>query len=92
MMDVEIDLNWFVFGEAIIGMHPLTNALTTLLLLRPYRRAFKKICPYFKKNSFRRRYDSIHEPAGLNNKPERDTDSGERNNDSSNGNMTAVSL
>ncbi|CAD5211899.1 unnamed protein product [Bursaphelenchus okinawaensis] len=85
MFNVEINLNWFVFGEAIIGAHPLTNALTTLLLLRPYRRAFKKIYPYFNQGSWKRRYDSINEPNATIQKPDRDTDSGlGQNNDSSN--------
>ncbi|KAI1718501.1 7 transmembrane receptor (rhodopsin family) domain-containing protein [Ditylenchus destructor] len=64
MFNVEIDLQWFVIGEAIIGMHPLTNALITLVFLRPYRRAFKKICPAFEHSPWNRKeacYDSIHQ-------------------------------
>uniref|UniRef100_A0A7E4W2V8 G_PROTEIN_RECEP_F1_2 domain-containing protein n=1 Tax=Panagrellus redivivus TaxID=6233 RepID=A0A7E4W2V8_PANRE len=56
---VEIDVRWFIVGEAIIGAHPLTNALTTFLL-RPYRRAFKQISPWPQATTIRR-YDSIHE-------------------------------
>ncbi|KAH7668084.1 hypothetical protein AAVH_43081, partial [Aphelenchoides avenae] len=69
MFDVAIDLRWFVIGEAIIGFHPLTNALVTLFFLRPYRRAFKRIYPYFGKNSFSyssRRYDSVETTQNIN--------------------------
>ncbi|KAH7705019.1 hypothetical protein AAVH_27784 [Aphelenchoides avenae] len=62
MFDVAIDLQWFVVGEAIIGFHPLTNALITLFFLRPYRRAFRKLYPHFGKYSMsmsRGKYDSI---------------------------------
>uniref|UniRef100_A0A915DNG2 G protein-coupled receptor n=1 Tax=Ditylenchus dipsaci TaxID=166011 RepID=A0A915DNG2_9BILA len=62
MFNVEIDLRWFIIGEAIIGTHPLTNALITLLFLRPYRRAFKRICPLFKQNAWKTRcYNSIQQ-------------------------------
>ncbi|KAL3107189.1 hypothetical protein niasHT_004586 [Heterodera trifolii] len=47
MFDVSIELVWFVVGEAIISLHPLTNALITLFLLRPYREALKRIRPPF---------------------------------------------
>uniref|UniRef100_A0AC34RLM6 G-protein coupled receptors family 1 profile domain-containing protein n=1 Tax=Panagrolaimus sp. JU765 TaxID=591449 RepID=A0AC34RLM6_9BILA len=56
---VEIDVKWFIVGEAIIGAHPLTNALTTFFL-RPYRKAFKQISP-FSKASLARKYDSIQD-------------------------------
>ena len=46
MFDVDIPLLWFVVGEGIIALHPLSNALITLLLLRPYREALKKISPW----------------------------------------------
>uniref|UniRef100_A0A1I8ASW6 G_PROTEIN_RECEP_F1_2 domain-containing protein n=1 Tax=Steinernema glaseri TaxID=37863 RepID=A0A1I8ASW6_9BILA len=54
MFSVEIDIRWFIIGEAIIGAHPLSNALITLFLLRPYRRALRKIYP-----NHRKRYNSI---------------------------------
>uniref|UniRef100_A0A915LNJ1 G-protein coupled receptors family 1 profile domain-containing protein n=1 Tax=Meloidogyne javanica TaxID=6303 RepID=A0A915LNJ1_MELJA len=43
MYDVDIPLVWFIVGEGIISLHPLSNALITLILLRPYREAFKKL-------------------------------------------------
>ncbi|KAF7634052.1 hypothetical protein Mgra_00006577 [Meloidogyne graminicola] len=43
MYDVDIPLIWFIIGEGIISLHPLSNALITLILLRPYREAFKKL-------------------------------------------------
>lgn len=43
MFDVPLDLGWFVVGEAIIALHPLTNALITLVLLRPYREALRRL-------------------------------------------------
>ncbi|KAI6194082.1 G-PROTEIN-RECEP-F1-2 domain-containing protein [Aphelenchoides besseyi] len=100
MFNIEINLEWFVIGEAIIAMHPLTNSLTTLLFLRPYRRAFKKICPYsILSRRSRRRYDSIHETPNAQTKKETETNSNDSShsqnaNDISNGtgNMTAVSL
>uniref|UniRef100_A0A914CMW6 G-protein coupled receptors family 1 profile domain-containing protein n=1 Tax=Acrobeloides nanus TaxID=290746 RepID=A0A914CMW6_9BILA len=62
MFDVEIDLKWFVIGEAVIGFHPLTNALTTLFFLRPYRKAFKKTYPYFfRKSRSMRDYDNMQQ-------------------------------
>ena len=62
MFDVEIELHWFVIGESIIALHPASNALTTLLLLRPYRRAFRRMLPFSLKRRVRR-YDSIRSPA-----------------------------
>lgn len=62
MLDVEIDLKYFVIGEAIIGVHPLTNALTTLFFLRPYRKAFKKIYPYLSRTPRNaRNYDNMQQ-------------------------------
>jgi hypothetical protein len=46
MFDVDIPLNFFIVGEGIIALHPLSNALITLFLLRPYREALKKITPW----------------------------------------------
>jgi hypothetical protein len=46
MFDVDIPLNFFIIGEGIIALHPLSNALITLFLLRPYREALKKIRPW----------------------------------------------
>lgn len=43
MFDVDIQMIWFIIGEGIIALHPLSNALTTLFLLRPYREALKKV-------------------------------------------------
>uniref|UniRef100_A0A0R3RRU8 G_PROTEIN_RECEP_F1_2 domain-containing protein n=1 Tax=Elaeophora elaphi TaxID=1147741 RepID=A0A0R3RRU8_9BILA len=49
---------WFTVGEAIIGIHPLSNALINLILLRPYRRALRKMwCE--KKELKTVQYDSI---------------------------------
>lgn len=67
MFNIEIDLRWFVIGEAIIGMHPLTNALITLFFLRPYRRGLKRIYPALSRNLLwkndNRYYNSIeHHP------------------------------
>lgn len=67
MFNVEIDLKWFVIGEAIIAMHPLTNGLITLFFLRPYRRALKRIYPALGQNLLwknnNRYYNSIeHHP------------------------------
>lgn len=73
MFHVEIDLRWFVIGEAIIGTHPLTNALITLFFLRPYRRALKRIYPALGRNLLwkndNRCYNSIeqHPKAGYDN-------------------------
>lgn len=65
MFDVPIDLDWFVVGEAIIGTHPLTNALITLFFLRPYRRALRKIFPTFNRENhcrlLNRYYNSVHD-------------------------------
>ena len=41
VFSMEIDMIWFIIGEAIIGLHPLAYALINLTLLRPYRRALK---------------------------------------------------
>uniref|UniRef100_A0A8R1U1W7 Uncharacterized protein n=1 Tax=Onchocerca volvulus TaxID=6282 RepID=A0A8R1U1W7_ONCVO len=43
MFSIDIDMIWFTVGEAIIGIHPLSNALINLILLRPYRRALWKM-------------------------------------------------
>lgn len=65
MFNVEINLRWFVIGEAIIAMHPLTNALITLFFLRPYRRALKHIYPALSQNILwkndNRCYNSINQ-------------------------------
>ncbi|KAI6226223.1 G-PROTEIN-RECEP-F1-2 domain-containing protein [Aphelenchoides fujianensis] len=102
MFGININMEWFVLGEAVIALHPLTNSLTTLLLLRPYRKAFKKICPLpILERSKQRQYDAIgNDPKNTQNKKETDTASDEASHshsrdqqpDSSNGNMTAVSL
>lgn len=63
IFDIELEMHWFVIGEAIIGFHPLTNASITLLFLRPYRRAFKRLFPQLNRGmwkSGKTRYDSIH--------------------------------
>uniref|UniRef100_A0A0N5BH24 G_PROTEIN_RECEP_F1_2 domain-containing protein n=1 Tax=Strongyloides papillosus TaxID=174720 RepID=A0A0N5BH24_STREA len=53
----QLDNSYFIFGDAIIGLHPLTNASTTLFLLKPYRKALKKL---FKgKTIDQKRYDSV---------------------------------
>lgn len=69
MFDVQIELNWFVIGEAIIGMHPLTNALITLFFLRPYRRALRKLFPMLNRENhcclLNCCYNSIHDPKNL---------------------------
>lgn len=78
MFNVEIDLKWFIISEAVIALHPLTNSLTTLLLLRPYRRAFKKVCPYVIVCYDARRkqlYSNIGEPTINQSKKEVETDS-----------------
>ncbi|KAI6184447.1 G-PROTEIN-RECEP-F1-2 domain-containing protein [Aphelenchoides bicaudatus] len=76
MFGVEIDLQWFVISEAIIALHPLTNSVTTLFLLRPYRRAFKKVYPYtiICQDALRKRYNNIQEPLNSQ-KKEVETDS-----------------
>ncbi|EJD74195.1 hypothetical protein LOAG_18451 [Loa loa] len=50
-------MTWFIVGEAIIGIHPLSSALINLFLLRPYRRALKKM--WIKKEPKSVQFDSI---------------------------------
>ncbi|KAK6105034.1 putative integral membrane protein [Brugia pahangi] len=57
MCSVDINMIWFTVGEAIIGIHPLSNALINLILLRPYRRALRKM--WMKNESKNVQYDSI---------------------------------
>uniref|UniRef100_A0AAF5PYC2 Uncharacterized protein n=3 Tax=Wuchereria bancrofti TaxID=6293 RepID=A0AAF5PYC2_WUCBA len=57
MCSIDIDMIWFTIGEAIIGIHPLSNALINLILLRPYRRALRKM--WVKNESKNVQYDSI---------------------------------
>lgn len=97
MFNININLKWFVISEAIIALHPLTNALTTLLFLRPYRRAFKKICPYaiVCYDARRKLYNNIQEPINNQNKKEVETDSSGHSHSINNANAnesSAVSL
>jgi hypothetical protein len=94
MFGVEIDLQWFVISEAIIALHPLTNSVTTLFLLRPYRRAFKKVYPHsiMCQDKLRKRYNNIQEPLN-NQKKEVETDSsGHSHSIIANAESSAVSL
>lgn len=56
MFSIDLDMIWFITGEAIIGIHPLSNALINLILLRPYRRALRKM---YQKKATKVQYDSI---------------------------------
>ncbi|KHN87724.1 hypothetical protein Tcan_12200 [Toxocara canis] len=57
MFSIDLDMIWFIVGEAIIGVHPLSNAMIALTLLRPYRRALRKI--WQGKTASRMQYSSI---------------------------------
>ncbi|VDN03339.1 unnamed protein product [Thelazia callipaeda] len=58
MFSIDLDMIWFIVGEAIIGIHPLSNALINLFLLRPYRQALRKM--WLKKNEAKiAQYESI---------------------------------
>uniref|UniRef100_A0A0N5A9L3 G_PROTEIN_RECEP_F1_2 domain-containing protein n=1 Tax=Syphacia muris TaxID=451379 RepID=A0A0N5A9L3_9BILA len=43
MFSIDIPMEYFTISEAIIGIHPLAYAVINLTLLRPYRRALKKM-------------------------------------------------
>ncbi|VDN53910.1 unnamed protein product [Dracunculus medinensis] len=58
IFSIDLNMIWFIVGEAIIGVHPLSNGLITLTLLRPYRRAFKKLFLRSRKNA-KQQYDSL---------------------------------
>ncbi|MFH4981175.1 hypothetical protein AB6A40_007884 [Gnathostoma spinigerum] len=57
MFSIDLDMTWFIVGEAIIGMHPLSNAMITLTLLRPYRRALRKL--YSQQKLRKRPYETM---------------------------------